>query len=937
MRQQLPLPAIQTLRRKHPTAALLLAYTAAFALLMGVWVALFAANGASFIWYGDTYKQHYPFLVYYGRYLRQAARCLLSGAAVPTFDFSIGYGADIITTLSYYGLGDPLDLLSAFVPGTYTELLLEFLIVLRLYLAGLTFTAFSLRHGNSRFGTLLGALAYVFSAWPIQAGLMEPIFLVPMYCFPLMLLGADDLFEHRKPTVYILSVALAALSNFLFFYMEAVLLVLYAVAVYLKRYGLKAPRLLPPLLARFAGYALMGIAISAVTLLPTATELFSSARFSLDREIAPYSFYRFFQLFANLTTGMSFDAYSTYMGTTAVAFLGVLVLFSVPRRNTVLKCAWLGLLAMLLIPQVGSLLNGGSYVSNRWVWAFLILEAFILARVFPDMATLAQRERCTLFLLLAGYCLISFFYEESRTEAALLGAALLLLLAVFMLVADGLPQRAVRAVLLAGCCLGVVMNLGTYYGIEGSDTVQEYLPAGNAWQGNVLNNPATALNLLDDPGLWRYDSLMGEPINSAMLLHTHGTGYFFSLNNGYLSQLFSELGQNSTAEYDYRGLDCRSPLETLFGVRYMLLAPDSTDMLPTLFDTQAVFGTEIAGQSVALYPNKAALPIGYTTAAQIDRKTYDALSPLQKQDALLDGAVLEDDAGTLLPEAELTGDVVRPEATVTLDGIEKLDDVTYYVPNGGGTITITIDEPMADVETALVVQGFRYTPSNPMDAMTEDSLAAMGPHDRRKTEHEYAHFSAKDYVYLRLLSDFGEGYTEGFIYYQLPKSQYYGGRHDYVYNFGKSDNGLITLKIVLSYAGTYTFSDIAVECQKLDSLVARAEALGAESLQNVTLDTNRIDGEITVSQTELLVMQIPYSDGWSAFVDGKEAQLLRVDTAFTGVLLEPGSHTVAFTYQTPGLTAGTLISAAGLLALAATAWITGRSARKKKNRLQNPV
>ena len=138
----------------------MLAYTALFALLMGIWAAIFALNGQSFIQYGDTLKQHYPFLVYYGRWLRQAARCVLTGAAVPTWDFSIGYGADIITTLSYYGLGDPLDLLAAFVPGRWTEQLLEGLIVLRLYLAGLVFMAFSRRHGNSRFGTLLGALAY---------------------------------------------------------------------------------------------------------------------------------------------------------------------------------------------------------------------------------------------------------------------------------------------------------------------------------------------------------------------------------------------------------------------------------------------------------------------------------------------------------------------------------------------------------------------------------------------------------------------------------------------------------------------------------------------------------------------------------------------------------------------------------------------------------
>ena len=84
--------------RRQGRGALVLAYTALFALLMGIWAAIFALNGQSFIQYGDTLKQHYPFLVYYGRWLRQAARCVLTGAAVPTWDLSIGYGADIITT-----------------------------------------------------------------------------------------------------------------------------------------------------------------------------------------------------------------------------------------------------------------------------------------------------------------------------------------------------------------------------------------------------------------------------------------------------------------------------------------------------------------------------------------------------------------------------------------------------------------------------------------------------------------------------------------------------------------------------------------------------------------------------------------------------------------------------------------------------------------------
>ena len=54
------------------------------------------------------------------------------------WDMHIGYGSDNLTTLHYYVIGDPLTLLSVFVPEKDTEILYELLIFLRIYLAGIT-------------------------------------------------------------------------------------------------------------------------------------------------------------------------------------------------------------------------------------------------------------------------------------------------------------------------------------------------------------------------------------------------------------------------------------------------------------------------------------------------------------------------------------------------------------------------------------------------------------------------------------------------------------------------------------------------------------------------------------------------------------------------------------------------------------------------------
>ena len=46
---------------------------------------------------------------------------------LPQWDFSIGLGSDILTTLHFYAIGDPLDLLSIACPAKYAAYLYSLL------------------------------------------------------------------------------------------------------------------------------------------------------------------------------------------------------------------------------------------------------------------------------------------------------------------------------------------------------------------------------------------------------------------------------------------------------------------------------------------------------------------------------------------------------------------------------------------------------------------------------------------------------------------------------------------------------------------------------------------------------------------------------------------------------------------------------------------
>ena len=213
------------------------------------------------------------------------------------------------------------------------------------------------------------------------------------------------------------------------------------------------------------------------------------------------------------------------------------------------------------------------------------------------------------------------------------------------------------------------------------------------------NNPSNLLKQLDDDSLWRYDTSMNVYVNSAMLMDLHGVSYFFSLNNGYISQWMGEMGYCSATEFDYVGLQGRSLLDYLLGVKYFLCGTDSTSTLPQGYKTEPALAMDVAGVNVGAYEKSDALPIGYTSAARISRSDYDALTPVQRQDALLNGVLLEDGDGEDLAAAESRSDVIFPAAQVTLNGIEMVDENTYYSPQDGGTITFTISQPVTDCET----------------------------------------------------------------------------------------------------------------------------------------------------------------------------------------------------------------------------------------------
>jgi len=91
-------------------------------------------------------------------------------------------------------------------------------------------------------------------------------------------------------------------------------------------------------------------------------------------------------------------------------------------------------------------------------------------------------------------------------------------------------------------------------------------------------------------------------------------------------------------------------------------------------------------------------------------------------------------------------------------------------------------------------------------------------------------------------------------------------------------------------------------------------------------EPTRVQVSVQTERDGLLVLGDPWYPQWRVEVDGKPAELLRVDHAFRGVRVPAGSHQVVFTYQDRALQLGLATSALTALGLAGL-WLWRRRGR----------
>lgn len=895
---------LQQLRKKGGPLSIFLYYVGYCILFLIVAYFVFApymeAN-RTLIWSVDGLGQYVPKVHRFLSYIPAILQDILQGNFdFQQYDFTSGLGATV--AISY----DPIYWLYLLFQPSQAETAYSLLIVLRYFLAGASMSALILYFRRSWYAAYIASIVYAFSGYAIYAGTRHGQFLTPLILLPILVIAMEQLISKKKWYLLTVFTAISLLCSYYFLYMNTIALGIYFVTRILCT---KEYRNLKTFFTRgliIVGSYVLGAAMGIISIFTSFGSYMGSSRTggsALSDFLSTTPLFYRKEWISDFFISFLSDSFSPGMwlklGFAPVALLALVLLFTRKNRKE-LKPIFIIFTFFCLFPIFGYIFSGFSSVTNRWCYIYAAIISFILAENIENFTRLTAKEIKIMLSMVCLYAGIIFFSTKYRTDKVF-GVFGLLALTVVLLLAihhDSLAisQKKARIAIFTITILAVVLNANMYITSESEDGthLETYVESGKSmsdmsrtalkYLDEVEEQTDTTNSREDNNGFYRSTNVKtyGDTRSSSLIYGYNDISTFTSTLNGGIVDYNRAMGNcdwNIVSIYSY---NARTYMHELASVRYLGAADDVS--MPIPYGYEKVYDKKTKKRTYSIYENQYTLPLGYTYDTITRESDVENLSAAQKQEVTMLSAIVEDDAladNQNLTEAgsatlPLTAQKLKIKKMKASKGI-TVKDGEIIIPEGGGTIRFTFEgEPNA--ETYVSLKGDLYFPKD----AAEHFLATQ--------------IKADDISYQ----------------YRFRIDSYSTNQEEYLFNLGYHEDSINKCTLKFKDKGTIRFDDIAIYSQSMETYANRANALKENALENVKVETNTVTGDITVNNDKMLVLSLPYQSGWTAWVDGEEVEIQKVNYQYMGINLTKGEHSIRLHYQLPGLKYAGIITVSGI-------------------------
>ncbi|WP_245592981.1 YfhO family protein [Carnobacterium funditum] len=817
------------------------------------------------------------------------------------YSFSKAIGGDMVGLWAYY-LTSPFNLIFLIFPQSQISLAITCLTLLKISLAGLSF-GWLLKKSFNGHGFILAAfsVSYALMGYTI-VNQLNVMWLDGLIFLPLIAMGIEILLFERKGLTYSLFLALALFSNYYIAYMICLFLVGYFV------FRLVGMSYLPKLTFKqkikanlssillFGWHSLLGAGLSAFLLLPTFYSLLKS-KASYTKLIFDWDFsFPFHEMLSKLMIGaFNFDQMPSgypniFIGSLALISFG----FYFSNRSFPLRERITGLLLIVFFVVSMNLkaFNMVWHALQYPIWYpyrfsfvvcfFMILNGY---RSFMKMHGLRPLETffSVILITIIGISVYENEYDFIQPSQIVLTIVFSLLI-IFMLIIK--PQRYYWLPFIF--FLVTLIEMGANAQIDLSRLSYVKQDSFSTYQHLLNSDISTIKN--KDSDFYRIEKTFSRSKNDSFQANFPSVSHFSSTFEREIPNFFGHLGlpvgdgfvsySNGTLLTDsilgikyyiseqnelYRGPQGKTGLLKKTSLLEKIENNQTANSINTSFQLSLIqtkpdlraYQPFHESDKTVLYENPYALPILFGSNKEILN-----IKPISNQPIQFQEDILRSLAG-LSNKTELF--------------IPTVFDTTVY----------------QNVSVSHSSQNQSYV----KQIFNEDASVTF----QFKPE-------TNDSYYLTLDPNVKE---EDVTFYLngIPFTQYSTYRDLLVLNLAHlNKDDTITFKVALKKS-SLSLKDF--ELYRLDQKLF-SSAIKKLQQNNLTIENQSntlIQGNLTIQpDQQLLFTSIPYSQGWSALVDGVPVETKKALNSLLVIPIKSGKHSITLKYQTPWLKEGIILT-----------------------------
>ncbi|MFL2132304.1 YfhO family protein [Desemzia sp. FAM 24101] len=855
----------------------------------------------------DLGQQYVDFLAYY-------RTTLLEDPSAFFYSFSKAIGGDMVGLWAYY-LASPFNLIFLLLPQSQVALGVTVVTMLKYGLAGWSF-AYLLKKefGGDGFSLVAFSTSYALMGYTI-VNQFNIMWLDGIIFLPLIILGLERLIKQQKGGFYTVFLAICLISNYYIGYMVCFFLVLYfifrCISIGFPHTSKRRDNVLSCIKTSllFIWHSLLAGGLSAILLLPTLHSLMVGKASYIELDFKWETDYFFPEMVSKFFVGaFNFDQMPSgypnlFIG--SLALLCVCLYFfnrAFPLRERVAAFVLVTFFIFSMnIDAMNKIWHAMQY-PNWYPYRFsFVVSFFLLLLAFRSFTHLKGVNPLATFLTMVIASGIGLYVYNGEfdflTPIQVIITMLFTFLILLLLILKPQQYKWLGFVLFLVTSIEMTVNASislSRLSYVDQDTFSVYQQSQQQVIDWIENQ---------DDDLYRIEKTFVRTKNDSFQAGFNGITHFSSTFESAVPDLFGRLG-NPVGGGFLTYSNGTLLTDALFGVKYYaserndLYWKDNED-IPALIETatepleqnnfrydtfQTAFSFPFrsslnkdkyhftlkqtkpdlkdyqkiaATNQVVIYENPYSLPFAFGSSSNIESVYLQKNRPIQTQEAVLSALAGSSNATTYFFPEEFSSTIYQ---NVLLSG-------SSFEP--------IIEKDDEEIKSSVQ---FQFTP-NTNDAYYLTVGSAIGDEDVN--------------LYLN-----GE-----------PYAFYDSSNETLIHNLANEDYGkTITFEIEL-LEDSISLEDIQLYRLDTSAFVHSIESLQTGGMEVDHHSQTNIEGIVTIQDNQdFLMTSIPFSEGWSVSVDGVPVQPEEVIDGLLGIRIQPGKHKIVFSYRTPYLFEGIIIT-----------------------------